>query len=257
LAGKNPLSDYRALIGGAWAHSDSGAAKGTVTAAVMVRTRLWDGRGANVDSSFASGQRETWFADLLVDAQFVTKQPVASGGADVIAAARADSVFIQAVTSSQIAAGLFLGLPRPVFWDRARIGPTLRFRLSSQEGRKDVFRRLSWGLRMENRSATGIRGAAVEVGFAPNQSAGLVEGDLELGFQRVLIDAELPLSKSRSRRGLYIQFHTEYPFRRSASDVTLIDGVSVPSQNLAPPVYQFRVAATFDPAEIAAPWFGD
>ena len=251
--GTNPLSDYRFLVGGSWAHSDEGATQGIVTAALLVRSRLLDFRADKWGATKIgeSEKEEKEFLDLVVDSRFITEQPVAGNNTFTDSTFNADSTFVKAVSSSQISTGLFYALPYR-FADWAATGPVVRFNVFSQKGKIDVFRRLTLGWRIENRSELTLRGAAIELGFAPNKTAGFEEGDLSLGFDRVILDMELPLNKSTSRRGMYVQFHTEYPI----GSKRMLNGIKVKAQDVAPPVYQFRVGATFDPVEIIGPWFG-
>ena len=68
----NPLSDYRFLMGGSWVHTDSSEAVGKFTASLLVRTRWYDKRGKIPEDDVH--RNETWFLDLLVDAQFITNE---------------------------------------------------------------------------------------------------------------------------------------------------------------------------------------
>lgn len=271
----NPLSDYRLLIGGTWSHPENGGLKGIVTASLLLRTRWLDVRGSRgknvpedqkwksrrIDNSELGRLNEGFFLDLLVNAHFITNQPF---NKELFSPIKPDSltdVLLTTATSSRLSAGLFLGPPfRLADW--ATIGPTVGFSISSQEGTSDIFRRLTWGLRFENRSDSILREAAIDVAFTKNQSAGsrvsaLKKESVRFGKERLLIDLELPVRSRVTGRsfGLYFQFHGEWPIVNPARN-TVTDTSGKVVGEKAPPVYQFRMGATFDPLKLFGPLFG-
>jgi hypothetical protein len=239
---------YRFLIGGAWTHSEEKVAEGIFTAALLFRTRWWDIYGEkNTD---AEG-----FLDLLVDAQFITNQAFNQFSENPTDSST--TLLLNSVASSKLSTGVFLGISgkrdKSFLHDAAVFGLTARFEISTQEGSNDVFRRLILGFRMENRKA--IKGAAIEVGVTVNRAPGSQELGQERGrvfrWERVVLDMELPMRKQNASKGLYIQFHGEWPFNGVE-----FRQVTAGSKEVAPPIYQFRLGATFDPLDIFGPLFG-
>lgn len=240
--GTHPLSDYRFLIGGTWTHRDSGSAKGTTTASMFLRTRLYDSRGKITN---LRSRKEAWFVDLLVTAHFVTNQAFVDTTRSNATAGIASDTLLSAITSSEISFGLFMAPPIHLS-DWGTVGLVPRFYLSSRAQSADVFRRFSWSLRFENRSELILRGASAEIGLTSRKTPGASQGKFKwFSDERWVMDLELPLTSKKNRLGLYVQFHGEWP------------NVDRKDQSKAnPSIYQFRVGATYDPAKLLGPLFG-
>ncbi|MCG8604122.1 hypothetical protein MJD09_03870, partial [bacterium] len=149
--GTNPLSDYRFLMGGSFVHTDSSTATGTFTASLLVRTRIYDSRGRIPENNVF--ERESWFLDLLVDAQFITNEPFVEidSVSKTPTIRTATSALLESVHSSKLKMGLYLASP-PIFADYGAIGLFGNFEISTRERSSDIFRRVIWGIRLENRS---------------------------------------------------------------------------------------------------------
>lgn len=254
----NPLSDYRFLVGGSWTHSenDSGLS-GVFTAEMFVRTRWWDQRAINIENINNGDylKNERGFLDLLVDAKFITNQPFnnidSSSNPDI------KKFLLESVRSSSLSMGLFFA---PPFWgklfDQASFGFFLEFEISTKSFSADVFRRFIYGLRIENRSYDILNGANIQIGLTRNKTPGSMETDSGklFGLGRIALNMELPLTDNIRRWGLYVQFNGEWPTFWNN------EGENLPGTNIQgsvnPPVYQFRLGATFDPIKIFGPIFG-
>lgn len=248
--GTNPLSDYRFLLGGTWTHRDSGNAKSTATASMFLRTRLYEPRGKITN---LRSKKEEWFVDLLVTAHFITNQAFVDTNTSVtnqlvdtgMVNKAVLNTSLGAISSSELSFGLFIAPPFR-FSDWGTVGLVPRFYLSSRAQSADVFRRMSWSLRFENRSDLIIRGASAEIGLTSKNTPGASEGKFKwCSKERWLMDLELPLTSKKNRLGIYVQFHGEWP------------NVDREDQSKAnPSIYQFRVGATYDPAKLLGPLFG-
>lgn len=247
----HPLSGYKFILGGAWTHADSGAAKGIFSASMLFRTRFYDYRG-DLDQSMLN-RPESWFIDLGVDAHFVTNTPFNKviNETTVNGELRADEVLLESVTSSKLSMALLTGTPLK-FSDYGTVGPYLRFEISTQEGSGDLFRRMITGLRFENRSVYAIREAAAEVGFTVNSAAGSLQSNKIFGLKRMVLAFELPI-RGQSDRGIYVKFNGEWPI---GSKKEIFNIASGELEEISPPIYQFQFGALFDPLEIFGPLFG-
>ena len=250
VRGRNRFSDYRFLMGGSWTHTDSEGVQGIFTAAMFVRTRLWNEGGEKIENITLKNERS--FLDLLIDAQFITNQAfnqaTLTHQGDSVA-----TLFLKAVRSSRLSMGLFFATPIR-FADYGTLGPVARFEISTQEGSGDIFRRLELGIRLENRSELLLYGSSAQLGFVPDKATGSLEHDTKriLGLDRILLEMEVPLTTYEQRWGFYFQFHGEWPL----GDVSTRKLAGGGEGKIAPPLYQFRLGATFDPVKIFGPLFG-
>jgi len=73
---------------------------------------------------------------------------------------------------------------------------------------------------------------------------------------RVVLDFELPLTNKSTRLGLYAKFHGEWPIGDIGDDERIAVEGTGELKEISPPVYQFRLGATFDPMTIFGPIFG-
>lgn len=121
---KHPLMFYQALLGGAFVHSrDGGPTTGKLTASLLFRTRLVDWGRSVVQTWRDPSARERAFLDLIVDAQFLTNEPLLdTTGTD----------FIESVSSSRLSFAPY-GAKSQLFWDRATLGLIARFDIASKE----------------------------------------------------------------------------------------------------------------------------
>ena len=223
--GSRYLSDYRFMLGGAWIHTaDGGATKGDFTAEMFARTRWFDGRKGKILRSGGKPDtinsmedipnehtfdqngdyRETSFLDLLIDAQFITNQPF---NKTVLDSTKASSgqLFLQSAASSNLSLGLFWV---PLDWrlfDHAALGPFARFELSTRENNADIFRRIIFGARIENRANSILNGANIELGFTPDRTAGSLDSTKTIiGVDRIMLNVELPMREKDGTIGLYV-----------------------------------------------------
>lgn len=263
-----PLSYYNFLLGGSWVHTkEGGPTQGTFTEELFIRTRWYDSRrgdtiqGIRINSleDIPKGEEvrtEKQFLDLLIDGQFHTNVPFNEAFSSTTGPSKnLDSLVVNAVSSSKLSIALFLGSHRLDFFDRAAVGPIVRFEISSQEKSADIFRRLVYGLRFENRSSGRISSSSIEVGFTQDQVVGSLQGGLTpfTNLHRIVLEMALPVLNDTSTLGLYVQFHGEWHVGGlSEQTPQLAPG----SGEIAPPLYQFRVGATFDPINIVKTFFG-
>lgn len=252
------LSTYRFLVGGSWVHLTSGPTDGKATAALFMRTRLYDSRGklGNIGMSLAdAADPERSFVDLMVDAYFTTSR--AFNEITWTESNEVASVFLTETRSSKVSMAFYyvpdinLGLVKALtrYADYGVIGPFMRFSISTQDGSADIFRRFVFGVRLENRSKYSIRGASAEVGFTVDNAPGSMQTKKKslFGTDRIVLNFELPIS-GKSGNGLYAQFHGEWPLTIADKDQLILEDGSV--EDISPPIYEFRLGMTFDPARM-------
>jgi hypothetical protein len=216
-----------------------------------MRTRLLDNRGKIPHDNVFRDEKQ--FLDLLVDAQFISNEPFneiefSAPGSDSLA----KSVLLKSVKSSKLSMGLYAALSN-VFADRGAIGLFTKFTISTQVGSDDIFCRLTFGMRLENRSELRLSGASAQLGITANKAAGSLQRGKVFAFDRVVLDFELPLTARGARRGLFVQFHGEWPI--NSKNKIPLEGTRE-QKEIAPPIYQFRLGATFDPVDLFGPMFG-
>lgn len=254
---ENAFSYHRLFIGGAFAHQEEGTAKGTLTAALLVRSRLADGfTKKRIDK--INPKAEGWYLDLLVDVHFITAESfneITEVPDSSTFSGTATSVLLNSVRSSRLSIALVIASP-PFMADYSNIGFLTRFTISTQDGSPDVFRRFEFGLRMENRSWMLLHEASAEFLFTVDKAPGsMYENDKSssvLGTDRFIFNLELPLLNKRIG-GLYAQFHSEWPIGERDR---IPDVITNEKKLRQPPVYEFRFGATFDAVKLLKPVFG-